>query len=106
MSDSARKLPVYREGPADVAYRQGVVEAANCEWCRWGRGYMDCGHPAQDGLRDPEVAADPILRRVAAPLRGTQVEWNRGGDCARFSPTHFTRLLRLVGLRAPAWKDA
>ena len=88
-----KQLSVYRDNPPDVAYTERV-EAANCDWCRWWDYGNACKHPLQKWHATSIIHPD-----------GRQYDWNSDGQCERSQLTIFTRLLRRLGLRGPAWRD-
>ena len=81
---AGRRLSIYRPPPEDIGYR-GAREAANCEWCRWTWG---------------RHCREPTLRYSVA--YGTRENANPHGTCERYSLTRTTKILRMLGLRAPS----
>jgi hypothetical protein len=83
--DPTTALHIYRPQPPDIEYSQ-AREASNCDWCRWG---------------SERWCHEPTLRHTAP--HGECRDVNPRGECPRYSPTRWTKLLRRIGLRAPAW---
>lgn len=79
------------QGSADLAR---VVEAANCDWCRWQGGYRRhlCLHPTQRYQAQEEISL------------GQCSDWNRNADCVNYQPTLFTRLLQMLFIRRRVWR--
>lgn len=96
----------YRNSPDDIPYGTRI-EASHCPWCRWeGKNIYwndngvhihgkECTHPLQ-------------TNKVAPGFRcaGRALEWNHGGCCERYEASGWTRFLRKLGARLPAWRDS
>ena len=94
-------MKLYRYSPLPVVQETASKEASNCEWCQW-KGWRPitfcdcirrCLHPQQISSRPPNVFSNDNI--------GTCNDWNRRGDCKRYTPTILTRLLQLAPKRLP-----
>jgi hypothetical protein len=85
-----RGLPIYRDR------KTGLLEAAVCRWCAWGRagsGFLvthdRCYHPLnQDGFH-----------------HGEPHHFNPQGACMRYQASRWTRFLIFTGFRGRVWRD-
>lgn len=90
-------LSVYREPPVPTGQSSGRVPASNCRWCRFSSSSGHCEHPV---VGNPFWGKEPDTWKVARCQMS-----NPRGECPHWSPSWWTRLLRLIGGRAPAMVD-